>query len=213
MAAFFYVSKVDSASSSDVGSSCADSECRNVGRAGGAAAPAAARSGRHLLSPARQHLPGSPSNSALVSLPEVVEAAAAAAAASAYWRPTTPEYVVAASLSPFPTMFGKNKSTRSCSRSRPDASITPHADHPVCNDYITPKQKKILFIIFILCIYTYNVLILILFPNGVNNFEYFKIKADVPDCVSLDPLNEDSLLANLLSRFKRDQIYVCILMR
>nr|CAH0099998.1 unnamed protein product [Daphnia galeata] len=34
--------------------------------------------------------------------------------------------------------------------------------------------------------------------------------ADLPDCISLDPLNEDSLLANLLSRFKRDHIYTYI---
>ena len=35
-------------------------------------------------------------------------------------------------------------------------------------------------------------------------------KVDVSDCVYLDPLNEDSFTANLLSRFKRDQIYVRI---
>ncbi|KZS14110.1 Myosin-IB [Daphnia magna] len=34
--------------------------------------------------------------------------------------------------------------------------------------------------------------------------------ADLPDCISLDPLTEDSLLANLLSRFKSDHIYTYI---
>lgn len=150
--------KVDSAFSSDVSSSCADSECRNVGRAAeGAVAAPAARSGRRLLSPARQQSPGSCTNS-LVSLPEVVEAAAAAAAAAAtaaaaavasssaslaQHRSSSKPAVAAtrreqkkaaSSLPPRQiTMFARNKSSRSCSRTRAvDASITQLVDHPVC---------------------------------------------------------------------------------
>lgn len=132
-------SKVDSASSSDVSSSCADSECRNVGRAGGAtaSAPAAARSGHRLLSPGIRHPnpPGFPSSNVLVSLPEIVEVVAAnAAAAHSVKQPTTPEsQQIAATLLPtIQTMFARNKVSRSGSRTRTaDASHAPFVDPAV----------------------------------------------------------------------------------
>lgn len=155
---------MDSTSSSDVGSSCADSECRDVVRAGGASAAApTARSGHRLLSPGsrHQHSPGSLSN-ALVSLPEVVEVVVTNSATQS--QPSTPEQI-AALLPSIQTMLSRNKVSRNCSRTRiTDASVAPFVDPA----------------------------------------------ADLPDCISLDPLTEDSLLANLLSRFKSDHIYTYI---
>lgn len=122
---------MDSTSSSDVGSSCADSECRDVGRAGGASAAApTARSGHRLLSPGsrHQHSPGSLSN-ALVSLPEVVEVVVTNSATQS--QPSTPEQI-AALLPSIQTMLSRNKVSRNCSRTRiTDASVTPFVDPAV----------------------------------------------------------------------------------
>lgn len=147
---------MDSAFSSDVSSSCADSECRNVGRAGGATASApTARSGHRLLSPGIRHQnsPGSFSN-VLVSLPEIVEVVAANAATLSK-QSTTPEQI-AALLPSIQTMFARNnKVPRSCSRTRTvDASShTPFVDPAVrsSNGFLISFHFSVL--IFLFCLF------------------------------------------------------------